>query len=58
MTTKEIALSIFDQFIEEELKAFITLFSRLYPPKTENEILELRQELIEDNKFTDSIKHT
>ncbi len=58
MTTKEIAMSIFNQFTEDELKALITLFSRLYPPKKENEILEPRQELIEENTFTDSIKHT
>lgn len=53
MTTKEIAMSIFNQFTEDELKALITLFSRLYPPKKENEILEPRRELIEEKTFTD-----
>lgn len=53
MTTKEIAMSIFNQFTEDELKALITLFSRLYPPKTENGISEPRQELSEDDKSAD-----
>lgn len=36
MSTREIAYSIFEQLGEEELKGFIALFSKIYPPKTEN----------------------
>ena len=36
MSTREIAYSIFEQLIEEELQGFIALFRRAYPPKTED----------------------
>lgn len=40
MSTREAALSIFNQLNENELKAFIELFRRAYPPKDDDELTE------------------
>lgn len=36
MSTKEIAYSILEQFTDEELEAFVTLFSRVCRSKTDS----------------------
>lgn len=35
MSTRDIAFSIFEQLSEEELKGFIALFRKAYPPKND-----------------------
>ncbi len=45
MSTKEIAYSIFEQLTENELQGFIALFSRAYPPKSND--LESRRAAFE-----------
>ena len=35
MSTREMAYSIIDQFTDEELEGFVSLFSKVHPPEIE-----------------------
>ena len=56
MSTREVALSIFDQLNESELKAFIELFRRAYPPKCDDDLTEKQKAFKELESLISPIK--
>lgn len=56
MSTREVALSIFDQLNESELKAFIELFRKVYPPKSDDDLTEKQKAFKELDSLIRPIK--